>query len=76
HPVYRVHWLWSKALKDQLEEELELIRSEARWTSNFFNFKACFWANMEDSMGHAAAHQGWACYTARQSSIYRRLRDH
>ncbi|KIK74421.1 hypothetical protein PAXRUDRAFT_19889 [Paxillus rubicundulus Ve08.2h10] len=73
---YRVHWLRSKALKDRWEEELELIHSEARWTSNFFNFKARFWVNMEDSMGHAVTHQGQACYAARQSSIYGRLRDH
>ncbi|KIK73878.1 hypothetical protein PAXRUDRAFT_174978 [Paxillus rubicundulus Ve08.2h10] len=75
-PVYQVHWLQSKALKDRWEEELELIHSEAHWTSNFFNFKACFWVNMEDSTGHAAAHRGQACYVARQSSIYGRLRDH
>ncbi|KIK75276.1 hypothetical protein PAXRUDRAFT_173297 [Paxillus rubicundulus Ve08.2h10] len=73
---YQVHWLQSKALKDQWEEELELIHSEARWTSNFFDFKACFWENMEDSMGDGATHQGQACYAARQSIIYRRLRDH
>ncbi|KAF8833168.1 hypothetical protein BDN67DRAFT_873472, partial [Paxillus ammoniavirescens] len=33
---YRVHWLWSKALRDRWEEEVELIRSEANWTRNFF----------------------------------------
>ncbi|KAF8834895.1 hypothetical protein BDN67DRAFT_870722, partial [Paxillus ammoniavirescens] len=30
------HWLWSKALRDRWEEEVELIRSEANWTRNFF----------------------------------------
>ncbi|KIK75530.1 hypothetical protein PAXRUDRAFT_18923 [Paxillus rubicundulus Ve08.2h10] len=73
---YRVHWLWSKALKDCWEEEVELIRSEANWTKNFFKFKAHFWANKEESSGDASANQCQACYAARQSIIYGRLRDH
>ncbi|KIK77194.1 hypothetical protein PAXRUDRAFT_167565, partial [Paxillus rubicundulus Ve08.2h10] len=71
-----VHWLGSKALKDHWEEEVELIRSEANWTRNFFEFKACFWENKEESSGNASDDQGQACYAARQSIIYGRLRDH
>ncbi|KAF8833724.1 hypothetical protein BDN67DRAFT_1017247 [Paxillus ammoniavirescens] len=73
---YRVHWLQSKALRDRWEEEVELIRSEANWTRNFFKFKARFWANKEEHSGDASANRVQACYAARQSIIYGRLRDH
>ncbi|KAF8835197.1 hypothetical protein BDN67DRAFT_913465, partial [Paxillus ammoniavirescens] len=73
---YRVHWLQSKALRDRWEKEVELIRSEANWTRNFFEFKVHFWANKEECSSNASADRGRACYAARQSIIYRRLRDH
>ncbi|KIK81905.1 hypothetical protein PAXRUDRAFT_14997 [Paxillus rubicundulus Ve08.2h10] len=37
--VHWGHWLRAKALKDKWEEEVELLRAEAEWTINFFDYK-------------------------------------
>ncbi|KIK71819.1 hypothetical protein PAXRUDRAFT_95379, partial [Paxillus rubicundulus Ve08.2h10] len=37
--IYHVNWLHTKAVQDRWKEEVELIKSEVRWTINFFNSK-------------------------------------
>ena len=41
--VKHVHWLRSRALKDQWHEELILVTHEMQWTVRYFLHKATYW---------------------------------
>ncbi|KAF8131231.1 hypothetical protein EV363DRAFT_1296616 [Boletus edulis] len=71
---YRVHWLRSKAVKDRWQEEVELLRAEFEWASNFFQRTAEDWEHRSVRCQNKRL-EGQACYAARQSAIYGRLRD-
>ncbi|KAF9230334.1 hypothetical protein BU15DRAFT_57377 [Melanogaster broomeanus] len=72
---YRGHWLRAKALKDRWEEEVELLRAEGEWTSNFFDYKSRAWGIIfRDSARQGRV--GHACYAARQQANFGSLRDH
>ncbi|KAG1848922.1 hypothetical protein DFJ58DRAFT_662698 [Suillus subalutaceus] len=34
--VYRVNWLWTKALRDRWNEEVIIVKHEMQWSINFF----------------------------------------
>ncbi|KAG2127671.1 hypothetical protein DEU56DRAFT_758558 [Suillus clintonianus] len=73
--VYRVNWLWTKALCNRWNEEVILVKHEMQWSINFFNHRAKQW------LGHmrnatSAGLTGHACYAARQSHIYEQLAAH
>ncbi|KIK73179.1 hypothetical protein PAXRUDRAFT_21134 [Paxillus rubicundulus Ve08.2h10] len=71
---YRVNWLHAKAVQDRWKEEVELIKSEVRWTINFFDSKSREWEKLGvQSRERGAA--GHAVYAARQAAIYANLRD-
>ncbi|KAF8128096.1 hypothetical protein EV363DRAFT_1170927 [Boletus edulis] len=71
---YRVHWLRSKAVKDRWQEEVELLRAEFEWATNFFQRTAEDWEHRSVRCQNKRL-EGQACYAARQSAIYGRLRD-
>ncbi|KAI6140527.1 hypothetical protein BKA82DRAFT_4363373 [Pisolithus tinctorius] len=69
---YRVNWLRTKALRDCWEEELELLTLETGWTQKFFLHKEKFWRG-QHMEALAVGNTGFACYSARQSQMYRDL---
>ncbi|KAI6147060.1 hypothetical protein BKA82DRAFT_3980311 [Pisolithus tinctorius] len=69
---YRVNWLRTKALRDHWEEELELLTLETGWTQKFFLHKEKFWRGRHME-ALAVGNTGFACYSARQSQMYRDL---
>ncbi|KAI6147700.1 hypothetical protein BKA82DRAFT_4014879 [Pisolithus tinctorius] len=69
---YRVNWLRTKALRDRWEEELELLTLETGWTQKFFLHKEKFWRGRHME-ALAVGNTGFACYSARQSQMYRDL---
>ncbi|KAF8124933.1 hypothetical protein EV363DRAFT_1299555 [Boletus edulis] len=71
---YCVHWLRSKAVKDRWQEEVELLRAEFEWATNFFQRTAEDWEHRSVRCQNKRL-EGQACYAARQSAIYGRLRD-
>ncbi|KAI5999775.1 hypothetical protein F5J12DRAFT_724287 [Pisolithus orientalis] len=59
--VYRVNWLWMRALWDRWKEEVQLLKCKQEWTKNFFENKVRFWTGRKAAMlekGQA----GLACY--------------
>ncbi|KAI6138196.1 hypothetical protein BKA82DRAFT_4518660 [Pisolithus tinctorius] len=69
---YRVNWLRTKALQDRWEEELELLTLEDWVDTEFFLHKensgeAGIWRHWQWAI------TGFACYSARQSQMYRDL---
>ncbi|KAI6143082.1 hypothetical protein BKA82DRAFT_4017826 [Pisolithus tinctorius] len=69
---YRVNRLRTKALRDHWEEELELLTLETGWTQKFFLHKEKFWRGRHME-ALAVGNTGFACYSARQSQMYRDL---
>ncbi|KAG1863518.1 hypothetical protein DFJ58DRAFT_724933 [Suillus subalutaceus] len=72
---YRVNWLRMKALCNQWNEEVIIVKHEMQWSINFFKHQAKQW------LGHmhnatAAGLTGHTCYAARQSHIYDQLAAH
>ncbi|KIK73223.1 hypothetical protein PAXRUDRAFT_178979, partial [Paxillus rubicundulus Ve08.2h10] len=70
--VYRINWLRAKAVQDQWKEEVELIKSEVRWTANFFDSKSRQWEKLGVQSREWGA-VGHAVYAARQAAIYANL---
>ncbi|KAH7903542.1 hypothetical protein BJ138DRAFT_1020448, partial [Hygrophoropsis aurantiaca] len=60
----------AKALKDRWQEELDLVKAEFIWTSNFFIFKAEQWVARMVVSGDKPGHKA---YAARQVNMYREL---
>ncbi|KIO12080.1 hypothetical protein M404DRAFT_125395 [Pisolithus tinctorius Marx 270] len=66
------NWLRTKVLRDRWEEELELLTLETGWTQKFFLHKEKFWSGRHME-ALAVGDTGFACYSARQSQMYRDL---
>ncbi|KAG2337825.1 hypothetical protein BDR05DRAFT_952340 [Suillus weaverae] len=60
-PVYRVHWLHTKALQDRWAKELLLVGHEMHWTINFLNGEP--------------GQDGLSCYVIRQAQMCRLLAE-
>ncbi|KAF9225445.1 hypothetical protein BS17DRAFT_684124, partial [Gyrodon lividus] len=71
---YWVNWLCAKAVKDQWIEEVELIKLEIQWTTNFFDSKLRQWENLGTQSQERGA-VGHAVYATHQAAIYSNLRD-
>lgn len=72
--VYRVHWLRSKAQHDRWSEERTLIDHEMDWTVRFFKYHENQWSARQD-VAHSLDQPGHAAYAAKQSEIWKRLRE-
>ncbi|KAG2096761.1 uncharacterized protein F5147DRAFT_656558 [Suillus discolor] len=68
-PVYWVHWLQAKALKDRWEEEILLVQHEMDWTCNFFRHKAEEWKHLS-VVAKKAKKEAHMAYMGRQGKIY------
>ncbi|KIK72698.1 hypothetical protein PAXRUDRAFT_180082, partial [Paxillus rubicundulus Ve08.2h10] len=72
--VYHINCLRAKAVQDRWKEEVKLIKSEVRWTVNFFDSKSRQWEKLgAQSQERGAA--GHAVYAACQATIYANLQD-
>ncbi|KIK72450.1 hypothetical protein PAXRUDRAFT_180645, partial [Paxillus rubicundulus Ve08.2h10] len=71
---YRINWLRAKSVQDRCKEEVELIKSEVRWTINFFNSKSRQWEKL-GMQSQEWGTVGHAVYAACQAAIYANLRD-
>lgn len=68
-PVYRVHWLRAKALKDRWAEEILLVQHEMDWTCNFFRHKVEEWKRL-GIVAKEAKKEAHMAYAGRQRKIY------
>lgn len=66
--VYRVNWLRAKARKERWEEEVELVKSEMRWTVNCFEYHERIW----DKRAEEAKSEGQMAYAWKQKSTWGR----
>ncbi|KIM58325.1 hypothetical protein SCLCIDRAFT_128326, partial [Scleroderma citrinum Foug A] len=74
YPVYRVHWLRTKALRDRWEEEVQLLTCETEWSWRFFSTQVDFWSG-QSAEAAATGSAGMACYSARQCHMYQQLQS-
>ncbi|KAG1854634.1 hypothetical protein F4604DRAFT_1591094 [Suillus subluteus] len=74
NPVYRVHWLRTKALQDRWAEELLLVGHEMHWTIKFLAHKAETWLGRTTQNGEPVE-DGLRCYAIRQAQMYRQLAE-
>lgn len=59
---------------ERRQEEEELLRSEFKWTADFFNYKARIWEQLAIRSTMKGS-RGEACYASRQQATFARLRD-
>lgn len=71
--VYRVNWLRAKAARDRWAEEVELVTSEFQWTVSFFENRSRSWREHQRNSLESGK-LGHASYSARQATLYDRLR--
>lgn len=70
-PVYRVHWLRSKAKFDRAREQQILVPYEMRWTTAYFRKQAQVWAERKSSLdGSDLGNVGLICYADRQIEMW------
>ena len=71
-PVYRVHWLKSKARQDRWAKEKTLLRNEMDWTVRFFQWQAERWRRNAE---HEEGSEGHCCYARKQKSMWLKFAD-
>ncbi|KAJ6558636.1 hypothetical protein DFH09DRAFT_1248185 [Mycena vulgaris] len=78
HASIRVEWCRAKARKTRWEEEVLLLREEARRVVRYLEWQGLWWDARVDARGDESKELrgGLAAYTKRQAAIYRNIAVH